>query len=114
MPTGKLKRSRRKAKRRVKKAAKSLKKATRKGIKQAKRVARKASRKVEKAAKTARRKAKRTSRGRAKPGVPIGAELLHDPRLNKGTAFTEAERDALKLHGRQPAAKEGNRASGCR
>ena len=28
-----------------------------------------------------------------------GVDLLHDPRLNKGTAFTEAERDALGLRG---------------
>jgi malate dehydrogenase (oxaloacetate-decarboxylating)(NADP+) len=31
-----------------------------------------------------------------------GVALLHDPMLNKGTAFTEAERDALKLHGLLP------------
>ncbi len=31
-----------------------------------------------------------------------GAELLHDPLLNKGTAFTEAERDALGLRGLLP------------
>ncbi len=29
-------------------------------------------------------------------------ELLHDPLLNKGTAFTEAERDAFGLHGLLP------------
>ena len=28
------------------------------------------------------------------PHIPRGAALLHDPSLNKGTAFTEAERDA--------------------
>jgi malate dehydrogenase (oxaloacetate-decarboxylating) len=31
-----------------------------------------------------------------------GYELLNDPRLNKGTAFTEAERDAFDLHGLLP------------
>lgn len=34
---------------------------------------------------------------------PRGVELLHDPMLNKGTAFTTAERDALGLHGLLPA-----------
>lgn len=32
----------------------------------------------------------------------VGIELLHDPRLNKGTGFTEAERDTLKLRGLVP------------
>lgn len=31
-----------------------------------------------------------------------GVEMLHDPLLNKGTAFTEAERDALGLRGLLP------------
>ena len=31
-----------------------------------------------------------------------GYELLNDPRLNKGTAFTEAERDTFSLHGLLP------------
>jgi malate dehydrogenase (oxaloacetate-decarboxylating)(NADP+) len=34
--------------------------------------------------------------------IPTGAKLLHDPALNKGTAFTEAERDALGLRGLLP------------
>jgi len=38
----------------------------------------------------------------SKTGLPVGSELLHDPRLNKGTAFTERERDALALRGLLP------------
>jgi malate dehydrogenase (oxaloacetate-decarboxylating)(NADP+) len=34
--------------------------------------------------------------------TPRGLRLLHDPLLNKGTAFTEAERDALGLRGLLP------------
>ena len=34
--------------------------------------------------------------------VPRGIALLRDPALNKGTAFTEAERDALGLRGLLP------------
>ena len=34
--------------------------------------------------------------------VPTGLELLQNPFLNKGTAFTEAERDGLKLRGLLP------------
>jgi malate dehydrogenase (oxaloacetate-decarboxylating)(NADP+) len=33
---------------------------------------------------------------------PRGVDLLHDPLLNKGTAFSEAERDALGLRGLLP------------
>jgi malate dehydrogenase (oxaloacetate-decarboxylating)(NADP+) len=36
------------------------------------------------------------------PGIPKGEALLHDPLLNKGTAFTQAERDALGLRGLLP------------
>lgn len=31
-----------------------------------------------------------------------GYDLINDPRLNKGTAFTEAERDTFALHGLLP------------
>jgi malate dehydrogenase (oxaloacetate-decarboxylating)(NADP+) len=37
------------------------------------------------------------------PDFPRGVELLRDPLLNKGTAFTEKERDALGLRGLLPA-----------
>jgi malate dehydrogenase (oxaloacetate-decarboxylating)(NADP+) len=37
-----------------------------------------------------------------RPGLPRGVALLRDPLLNKGTAFTEAERDALGLRGLLP------------
>jgi len=36
------------------------------------------------------------------PDLPRGAALLRDPALNKGTAFTERERDALGLRGLLP------------
>jgi malate dehydrogenase (oxaloacetate-decarboxylating)(NADP+) len=34
--------------------------------------------------------------------APHGVQILHDPRLNKGTGFTESERDALGLRGLLP------------
>jgi malate dehydrogenase (oxaloacetate-decarboxylating)(NADP+) len=37
-------------------------------------------------------------------GRPSGYELLHDPRLNRGTAFTQAQRRALGLEGLLPPA----------
>src|SRR6266536_4483299 len=40
----------------------------------------------------------------ARPEHATGYGLLHDPRLNKGTAFTEAERRAWGLEGLLPPA----------
>ena len=34
--------------------------------------------------------------------LPRGVKLLHDPVRNKGTAFTDAERDLLGLRGLLP------------
>ncbi|MGB5331868.1 MAG: NAD-dependent malic enzyme [Woeseiaceae bacterium] len=36
------------------------------------------------------------------PNLNAGVKILHDPVRNKGTAYTEAERDALKLRGLLP------------
>jgi len=36
------------------------------------------------------------------PELHLGVKILHDPIRNKGTAFTDAERDALKLRGLLP------------
>src|SRR5262245_36694730 len=44
----------------------------------------------------------RTSSQAGKEPSLRGSDLLHDPRFNKGTAFTEAERDALKIRGLLP------------
>ena len=40
--------------------------------------------------------------GHATSTLPIGIALLQDPALNKGTAFTDAERDTLHLRGLLP------------
>jgi len=126
------KRSKSKVKRRVQNAAKSVKKAIRRGAKQAAKAQKAAGRKVRKAAKTARKKArkriteakhtaakattkakhqvkrtadaarKRATEGRATPAFPMGISLLHDARVNKGTAFSDVERDTFKLRGLLP------------
>ena len=41
-------------------------------------------------------------RDEAMTAMPTGIALLQDPSLNKGTAFTEAERDRLHLRGLLP------------
>ncbi|HSA90810.1 MAG TPA: NAD-dependent malic enzyme [Burkholderiales bacterium] len=41
--------------------------------------------------------------GTSAPASPRGLTLLHDPMLNKGTGFTEQERDALGVRGLLPA-----------
>jgi malate dehydrogenase (oxaloacetate-decarboxylating)(NADP+) len=46
--------------------------------------------------------AEATKGGGGGPGLPRGEALLHDPLLNKGTAFTAAEREALGLRGLLP------------
>ncbi|HEU4351383.1 MAG TPA: NAD-dependent malic enzyme [Burkholderiales bacterium] len=44
-----------------------------------------------------------TPPGSAAPTFPRGMALLHDPMHNKGTGFTEVERDALGVRGLLPA-----------
>lgn len=44
----------------------------------------------------------RSASGSHASEAPRGSALLRDPRFNKGTAFTEAERDALGLRGLLP------------
>ena len=45
---------------------------------------------------------KRARKAKTRRGGPRGMPLLHDPTLNRGTAFTEAERDAFGLRGLLP------------
>jgi malate dehydrogenase (oxaloacetate-decarboxylating)(NADP+) len=49
----------------------------------------------------------KTSHAQTTSGTPVrGIDLLHDPRLNKSTGFTEAEREALGLVGLVPDVTE--------
>jgi malate dehydrogenase (oxaloacetate-decarboxylating)(NADP+) len=93
-----LQKAKKTARRRVQKAAKAAEKTARHGARQAAKATTRAARDLKRAT-DAR---KRAAEGRAKKAFPTGIELLHDARLNKGTAFTEAERDALKLRGLLP------------
>ena len=43
-----------------------------------------------------------TGPGRSTTAVRVGIDLLHDPLLNKGTAFTEHERNSFGLRGLLP------------
>src|SRR6516162_2524056 len=43
-----------------------------------------------------------TASQRGKEPYPHGSGILHNPRFNKGTAFSEVERDALKIRGLLP------------
>jgi hypothetical protein len=56
-----------------------------------------------------------TRRPALSPWFPRGATLLHDPELNKGTAFTDAERDVLGLKGLlpPPCAARASRRRAC-
>ena len=83
----------------------SAKTSPRKGAKTAAKVtAKTAARSRTVAARTAPRAAAKTTRKAAAPAprIPKGQALLRDPLLNKGTAFTEAEREALRLRGLLP------------
>lgn len=98
--TGKAARKARKAvKKGVKQAGKRVKKAVRRGRKAAKSATKKVRRRTKKVAKRLRRKARKARQRRP---FTRGFDLLHDERINKGTAFTEAERDALGLRGLLP------------
>ncbi len=106
MPTAKGKKTRKKTARRVKKTARSIKKAVRRGAKKAEKAARTATRRgMKQAKKKARQAMRRVSKARRatrKPAFPSGRDILNDPRFNKGTGFTDAERDVLKLRGLLP------------
>jgi malate dehydrogenase (oxaloacetate-decarboxylating)(NADP+) len=96
------KKAKKTARRRVKKATSSAKKSARTG---AKRVATATAAATTKATRELKKRAearRQATEGRVKAGLPTGIALLHDARINKGTAFTEEERDAFKLRGLLP------------
>jgi hypothetical protein len=57
---------------------------------------------IERPDKPAREAAAAMTSREGQAAIPRGYTLLRDPLLNKGTAFTEAERDALGLRGLLP------------
>ena len=96
------KKAKKTARRRVKKATSAAKKSASRG---AKRVATATAAATTKATRELKKRAearRRATEGRVKSALPTGIALLHDARINKGTAFTEKERDAFKLRGLLP------------
>ena len=96
------KKAKKTARRRVKKATKAAKKTARTGAKRVAAATAAATTKAQRELKRRTEARKRATEGRAKSALPTGIALLHDARVNKGTAFNEEERDAYKLRGLLP------------